>query len=763
MSANPIDLVGGLTNTSDVVKADLIAWAKARVPQVMEDATEVSNTSLAGQLIIMINDLGTFYYLDPTDSTSPNDPPEVIVSLDNKRFKPLSSVPAPTTGSLGGVFASAAVSTEYVTGLDNDGNLLRAQPSAADLSDGVEGTGAVVLKSYADALVASQDAMVFKDIIDCSANPNYPAADRGWTYRVSVSGKIGGASGANVEAGDILLCLTDGTVSGNQATVGTSWGVIQVNIDGAVTLTGTQTLTNKTLTAPVINSPTGIVKGDVGLGNVDNTSNTTERAATATLTNKTFNTANNTFTLNGAAFGTAAQATAALNAMVGDSGSGGTKGLVPAPGAGDAAGGKFLKADGTYAVPPGSGGGGSLPDDVRQNLLLTTAYQSKSFAAFRRLVLMLATGFKGASDALNGILTASSSNYLVNSTAGYVAPTTAAGSAITGGTNIGDMVNRGTLTAAFDGNTNQAYLSSASKDALSTTAYVGKNITSKAVGVAIVYGSNNNGYVDSANPTVTLNLRGKATSPANAADGTLLGTVSFTDTANESGNPRTITSTDIITTWNYIWVELTHNGSAASLSIAELQLYEPGTPNNMSLVTTPQTVDSTVSNGRVLLEYDNSATPAINTDLTVEVSCKIETATVTISNASPGVITHASHGMSANDPVVFTTSGALPTGLVSGTTYFVVASGLTSGAYSVSATPGGSAINTSSAGSGTHTATYRNWTAASLSSVTANGQDGHKIVETADQACTSGTSFAARVKTFNNKNVLIYAMTVTVH
>jgi hypothetical protein len=38
---------------------------------------------------------------------------------------------------------------------------------------------------------------------------------------------------------------------------------------------------------------------------------------------------------------TAAQATAMLNAMVGDSGAGGTKGLVPAPGAGDAAAAKF--------------------------------------------------------------------------------------------------------------------------------------------------------------------------------------------------------------------------------------------------------------------------------------------------------------------------------------------------------------------------------------------------------------------------------------
>lgn len=48
---------------------------------------------------------------------------------------------------------------------------------------------------------------------------------------------------------------------------------------------------------------------------------------------------------------TATQATAVLNAMVGDSGAGGTKGLVPAPAAGDAAAGKFLKADGNWTTP----------------------------------------------------------------------------------------------------------------------------------------------------------------------------------------------------------------------------------------------------------------------------------------------------------------------------------------------------------------------------------------------------------------------------
>jgi hypothetical protein len=110
--------------------------------------------------------------------------------------------------------------------LDIDGTL------AANSDTRVASQKAV--KTYADQIIAAADAMVFKGVIDCSANPNYPAADRGWTYRVSVAGKIGGASGTNVEIGDLLTCLTDSTASGNQATVGSSWTITQTNIDGAV-------------------------------------------------------------------------------------------------------------------------------------------------------------------------------------------------------------------------------------------------------------------------------------------------------------------------------------------------------------------------------------------------------------------------------------------------------------------------------------------------------------------------------------------------
>ena len=51
----------------------------------------------------------------------------------------------------------------------------------------------------------------------------------------------------------------------------------------------------------------------------------------------------------------AAALTAASNAFVGDSGSGGTKGMVPAPASGDAAGSKFLSAAGGWATPSGAG------------------------------------------------------------------------------------------------------------------------------------------------------------------------------------------------------------------------------------------------------------------------------------------------------------------------------------------------------------------------------------------------------------------------
>ena len=159
-------------------------------------------------------------------------------------------VPANTTGT-GGQFFSAYNSTTGAftktaltkndVGLGNVDNIQQIPMSYLDTDGALTANSDTkvasqkAVKTYADQLIASANALVYKGTIDCSTNPNYPSADAGFLYIVSVAGKIGGASGINVEVGDMCICNTDGTASGNQATVGTKWNIIEKNIVGAVT------------------------------------------------------------------------------------------------------------------------------------------------------------------------------------------------------------------------------------------------------------------------------------------------------------------------------------------------------------------------------------------------------------------------------------------------------------------------------------------------------------------------------------------------
>ena len=83
------------------------------------------------------------------------------------------------------------------------------------------------VKTYADGLVTG--LLDYKGATNCSANPNYPAASKGDWYKVSVGGKIGGASGTAVEAGDVFIANAD-NAGGTEASVGSSWDHIEHNI-----------------------------------------------------------------------------------------------------------------------------------------------------------------------------------------------------------------------------------------------------------------------------------------------------------------------------------------------------------------------------------------------------------------------------------------------------------------------------------------------------------------------------------------------------
>lgn len=215
-------------------------------------------------------------------------------------------------------------------------------------------TTAFVVAEIADRFAAN-DAMTYQGAIDASTNPNYPAGDAGDTYRISVAGKIGGASGPNVEIGDLLILHVDGSASGNHATVGTNWDIIQTNIDGAVTLDATQTLTNKTLSLGSNTISGTIAQFNISLSDGDFAT----LAGTETLSGKTLTTPTIASFVNAnhdhedaAGGGQLAEAALNLTDITTNNATTGRHGFLPKL---SGVGTEFLNGNGTFSTPAGSG------------------------------------------------------------------------------------------------------------------------------------------------------------------------------------------------------------------------------------------------------------------------------------------------------------------------------------------------------------------------------------------------------------------------
>jgi len=79
--------------------------------------------------------------------------------------------------------------------------------------------------------------------------------------------------------------------------------------------------------------------------------------------------------------------------------------------------------------------------------------------------------------------------------------------------------------------------------------------------------------------------------------------------------------------------------------------------------------------------------------------------TFSVDLATPATFTCTNHGLSIGDTVTLTTTGALPTGLSTGTTYYVITAGFTANTFELSLTSEGTPVNTSVSQSGVHTFT----------------------------------------------------------
>ena len=104
-----------------------------------------------------------------------------------------------------------------------------------------------------------------------------PTADRTLTFPDATDTLVGRAT---------TDTLTNKSISLGSNTVTSTLAQLNTAVSDAdvASLAGSETLTNKTLTSPVINTPTGITKTDVGLANVDNTTDANKPVSTATQT-----------------------------------------------------------------------------------------------------------------------------------------------------------------------------------------------------------------------------------------------------------------------------------------------------------------------------------------------------------------------------------------------------------------------------------------------------------------------------------------------
>lgn len=122
-------------------------------------------------------------------------------------------------------------------------------------------------------------------------------------------------------------------------------------------------------------------------------------------------------------------------------------------------------------------------------------------------------------------------------------------------------------------------------------------------------------------------------------------------------------------------------------------------------------------------------------------------ATITMTQANPGVVTWTAHGFSADQPVSFeSTTGVLAGTLVEGTVYYVKTV-LTADTFTIASTVGGAAIDTSSAAATGTLTGYAGWGVAATTGATATISGG--VITLSATARGSSTSVKQAVATSN--------------
>ena len=270
--------VSTATQTALDLKANLaspVFTSTVTVPTLIVDGIEIDTTSAATGQVLKFN--GTKFAPGTDDTTTPG----ALGSIDGHTDVTIST--PITDGQVlildNNVWVNDNIVLNNIVDFNINNIVLENEVLKFDGQNWVNSTlnlGTDTNGAYIQSLVAGTG-------ITLSNNLGFESATPTISVTANTYDSYGSAAAAATNAATAL--------ANHEADTTNIHGIVDTSI--LVTTTGTQTLTNKTIT-----SPQGLAKGDVGLGNVDNTSDANKpvSAATQTALNLKANLASPTFT-----------------------------------------------------------------------------------------------------------------------------------------------------------------------------------------------------------------------------------------------------------------------------------------------------------------------------------------------------------------------------------------------------------------------------------------------------------------------------------
>ena len=176
----------------------------------------------------------------------------------------------------------------------------------------------------------------------------------------------------------------------------------------------------------------------------------------------------------------------------------------------------------------------------------------------------------------------------------------------------------------------------------------------------------------------------------------------WSNTDGDAGKPKYLSDADKAITFGMDTAEITagsDNVTSVAVATGGARYLEAPAVTFSGGAGSSAAATATISGGAVTSIAVTNVGSAYTSAPTVAIALPRRTIPTSGVNTTTEVITYTGHGLNAQDAVAYNNGGGTSaTGLTSGTTYYVISSGLTANTFKVSATDGGAAVDISGTG-----------------------------------------------------------------